>query len=83
VLEAQACGTPVIVNSIGGSSEIVTSGRNGFIVDKFSQLEDILIDKSKKETMLLLKTNSRKLSLEKYDVNVVAAKYVDLYAKYN
>lgn len=83
VLEAQACGIPVIVNSIGGSSEMIEVGRNGFIANDLEQLRHVLDEQSGRDDIQSLKENSRSLSLEKYDIQSVAAKYIDLYVTNN
>jgi glycosyltransferase involved in cell wall biosynthesis len=36
VLEAQSCGTPAIVSSIGGPQEIIINGKTGFVADASS-----------------------------------------------
>lgn len=44
IVEAMACGVPVVTTNIGGNSEIVTSGKNGFLVnynDEFELIESI------------------------------------------
>jgi len=83
VLEAQACGIPVIVNSVGGSSEMIEVGRNGFIANDLDQLRYVLDHQSGRDDIRSFKKNSRALSLEKYDIHLVAEKYIDLYVTYN
>lgn len=36
VLEAQSCGTPAVVSSIGGPQEIIINGKTGFVADASS-----------------------------------------------
>ncbi len=36
VLEAQSCGTPAVVSSVGGPQEIIINGKTGFIADASS-----------------------------------------------
>ena len=57
ILEAMAAGIPVIATDGGGTPEIITDGRNGFIVplhgvDKaFQLLKDLLLDDNKRSDL--------------------------------
>jgi teichuronic acid biosynthesis glycosyltransferase TuaC len=42
VLESLACGTPVVVNDVGAVAELVTSGRNGYLVPAPDELATLL-----------------------------------------
>jgi len=54
ILEAQACGTPVISSSAGGISEIINDGETGILVDPNNPTEI-------KEGLLELMNNNKKL----------------------
>lgn len=42
VIEAMACGTPVIVNPRGSMPEIIKSGKNGFLVKTIAEMQEKL-----------------------------------------
>ena len=42
LIEADMCGAPVICNDVGGNAEIVRNGENGFIVNEWNSLVDVL-----------------------------------------
>jgi glycosyltransferase involved in cell wall biosynthesis len=52
VAEANACGTPVVVNRRGSMREVMESGVNGYLVDTVDEMKDALdkidlLDRSK------------------------------------
>ena len=40
VIEAMACGTPVVARQCGSVPELIGAGRTGFVVDTFDELVD-------------------------------------------
>jgi glycosyltransferase involved in cell wall biosynthesis len=73
IIEAQACGTPVIVNDVGAASELVEHGKTGFVVNSRQQYIDAIKDIDKID-----RDYCRKFA-EKFDFNLMAAKYYRLY----
>jgi glycosyltransferase involved in cell wall biosynthesis len=76
VVEAMACGTPVIATRRGSMSEIVTHGRTGFLVDNPQQavaaVEAVAgIDRRK----------PRELVTQRFAVERMAQDYVELYER--
>lgn len=74
VVEAMACGTPVIATRRGSMSEIIEHGRSGFIVDNLQQavaaVEAVAgIDRHK----------PRELVTQRFAVERMARDYVKLY----
>ncbi|NCB69652.1 MAG: glycosyltransferase [Bacteroidia bacterium] len=82
VLESLLCGTPVIGFPVGGMTDMIQNGENGYLADDISvdSLVSVLnkyIDKKdvfEKENIV---TGARK----KYSLDVMSAKYIELYKK--
>lgn len=72
-IEAQACGTPVIISSVGASNELIIDGATGFI----ARSEQDYIDAINKVTMIDSQT-CRNFA-EKFDINQMAINYDQLY----
>jgi glycosyltransferase involved in cell wall biosynthesis len=82
VLEAIACGTPVIAFRTGGVGEAVRPGISGWIVDQLTadalarRLELVLDEIS---SGIDLRENCRRLALDEYDSGLTAAAYRRLF----
>jgi glycosyltransferase involved in cell wall biosynthesis len=82
VLEAQACGIPVVAFNIGGIPDIVEHDVNGYMARPFSPddlacgIVQILVDKEKRDAM---SKKAREAALRKFSPNVVAKKYKEIY----
>lgn len=85
LLEAMACGLPVIVSKVGGNIDIVENEINGYIIEPRNTeqikiyLEYIL--KNKEKADLMSKRNREKI-VENYSCEVVVEKYLKLYSNY-
>ncbi|PSN99791.1 glycosyl transferase [Candidatus Marsarchaeota G2 archaeon ECH_B_1] len=83
LVEANACGTPVVSYNTGSAQEIIVHGKNGFLVNykDYEQvaksLDYILEDEN---TMMNMAKQSHDLSL-KYDWEKTAEKYVEYVQK--
>lgn len=83
MLEALACGLPLVATDTGGTKELVQDGQNGFIVkmkdskDLIEKIEKFLLDKSLEAKM---GKKSRGLAT-RLDWSVVASEYFGLYEK--
>ena len=76
MIEAMACGTPVIAFSKGSVPEVVENGVTGFVVDDVSGMIQAVqniqnIDRAK----------CRMRAFEKFDVSVIASKYLQIISK--
>jgi glycosyltransferase involved in cell wall biosynthesis len=74
MVEAMACGTPVIAFKRGSVQEVVSHGLTGFIVDNYEQM--------KKTISAIEKLDRREIrffSEKKYHVQLLALKYLNLF----
>jgi glycosyltransferase involved in cell wall biosynthesis len=82
LIEAMACGTPVITTKIHGPMEMVNEGYNGYTVlprdpkDLARAIVTILSDDIRLREM---QTNSRKEAVEKFSWKKIAPEYLELY----
>lgn len=82
VLEAMACGLPVVTNQVGAVSEMITNGRDGYIaknddnylVHLLNLLEDFRLRQR-------LGRSARKTVEEKFSLGKIVEKYIRLYEK--
>jgi len=74
MIEAMACGTPVIAFKKGSVPEVVENGITGFIVNDAGQMERKITEIDTIDRRLC-----RKTALEKFDVSVIANHYLNLF----
>ncbi|ROP42568.1 glycosyltransferase family 4 protein [Saccharothrix texasensis] len=74
MVEAMACGTPVVANRRGSVPEVVAHGQTGFVCDDHAALVAALrrIDR-------LSPDRCRAEALRRFDVDLMAARYEDVY----
>lgn len=84
ILEAMGCGLPIIASDVGGNNEIVSEGKNGFLikgddVDLIAQrLASLINDATLRQSM---GAASRTASAD-YDWQKIMDSYLKLYTKY-
>ncbi len=84
ILEAFACGLPVISTRVGGIPEMITGGENGFLLqpgDVTKMAEFIVRVMTDAPLYRRLSANNLKLAREIYDINAAARRIVRVYAQ--
>ena len=81
IMEALACGTPVVSFDIGGNSDLVDHKTNGYLAEPFDVNElakgiDWVLNSTEYG---ILSGNARNKVLQNFDNKVVAPKYIELY----
>lgn len=81
LLEALACGRPIIATDINGSRETVVNGKNGFLVaknDVQALAEKMIFMLENKDKLQEMGEYSYKLAKERFDVNIINQKMIDI-----
>jgi glycosyltransferase involved in cell wall biosynthesis len=73
MVEAMACGTPVIGINRGAVSEIIKEGTTGFKVLNIEQMKQKV-----KEIPLISRVNCREVARKMFDVKAIAQKYLNI-----
>ena len=80
LLEALACGLPVLSFNTKGGNELIVNGWNGKLIDEYSAIKmaDEIISYQKEDTYILHKKNTNE-SVLKYDLKKIASDVVKNY----
>jgi glycosyltransferase involved in cell wall biosynthesis len=76
MIEAMACGTPVIAFNMGSVPEIVADKKTGFIVETEDEMCDVI-----KKIEKINRENCRKAVEQKYTIKHMVDKYEEIYKK--
>jgi glycosyltransferase involved in cell wall biosynthesis len=82
VMEAMACGTPVVAFGIGGMPDMISHGETGWLAQPFSHLDlargivHVLESVGRREKMGI---QAREKIVRDYDESIVARRHIDLY----
>ena len=82
ILEAMACGKPVIASKIGGPAEIVEDAETGFLVnprDTEAVAERIIRLIKDEKLRKRMGRKARKIVVEKYSLEKISEEYYRLY----
>jgi glycosyltransferase involved in cell wall biosynthesis len=74
MIEAMACGTPVIAFNRGSVPEVVEDGINGFIVSNESEMTNKVTD-----IKTIDRKNCRQSAEVRFDIKVIAENYLTLF----
>ena len=84
LLESMSSGLPVIAAEVGGIPELITNGKNGFLVPPKSPknlAEKILELIKDKDLRIKIGSQARKTVINKFTVNKVIPKYEEVYRR--
>jgi glycosyltransferase involved in cell wall biosynthesis len=85
VLEAMACGLPVIASAIAGIPEIIQDNYNGFLVEGYSDVTSYesklhqVVELNKTDDLDTIALNARKTVEEKFKLKIMLENYNSLY----
>jgi len=82
ILEAGFCGLPVITFNIGGTSDIIIDGNNGFLInfldiEKLIQKANLLLTNN--ELLMQMQNNSKKIAMERFASNIILEQYKNIF----
>jgi glycosyltransferase involved in cell wall biosynthesis len=85
IIEAMSYGKPIVASNVGGISEIVENGKNGFTCDNDEYSFKTCIERifTSESTYKIMADHSRKMYLEKLTVGKMVAEYLNLYNSIN
>ena len=84
LLEAMACGLPVVATSVGGNDDLITDGLNGILVPPkdSGRLATVLVELINNDDLTRrLGEEARKTVEINYSINRIVDAYVDLYTR--
>ena len=74
MIEAMACGTPVIAFNMGSVNEVIDENITGFKVSDIQEMQNAI-----NKIHLIDRDGCRKKSSERFDVAIIAKKYLALF----
>jgi len=84
LLEAMSCGLPSIASRVGGNPELISSGKNGFLIEPNNLeelVETIMWCLDHKKNLESIGQNAAETVREQFSMEKVANEYIDVYKK--
>lgn len=84
IIEAEACGLPVIASAVGGIPELIDDGKTGYLVQSENAEKMAERIAELKENEMLRKDMGRNaaiLAKERYDEKLMVKRYIDFYTE--
>ncbi|MFC1994375.1 glycosyltransferase, partial [Chloroflexota bacterium] len=77
VIEAMACGTPVLATSVGGIPDVIKDGETGFIMEDNSPetIAQNVVRALNNPNLEQITQNARKLVEQEYSCEIIVGKY--------
>lgn len=85
IMEANACGIPVIGAPVGGIPELIVSGENGFLIkpeDSDKMIETLKPIVENKHALAKLQSSSRKIAEERFNRHIMMDMYESVFRKF-
>ncbi len=80
LLEAMACGAPVICSRVGGMPEFVAHGQSGFVYDTIDQLRQTILQLAQNRALAdQMGRSARRLVETHYDIKIVGKRILAIY----
>lgn len=80
MMEAMACGTPIVATSFSGSKDLVIPGKTGFLVrEKDAESISNAVIKLLSVGRSSMQKNVRKMAVENFSTNSIAKKYTEIF----
>ena len=76
IIEAMACGTPVVAFNKGSMPELINDGENGFLVDNADEAMERI-----KDIDSLIRADCRRIVMDRFSKEAMGRNYIEVYSK--